>query len=467
MNRIIATVLVVSGLAITPQKAWAAQAAALAHGHLHSCALTTAGGVMCWGTNTYGQLGDGTTTTSNVPVAVAGLSSNVTRIATGMYHSCALLNNGTVQCWGNNSIGQMGTGMTSPSSPPVQVAGLSGVVAIGVGMSHSCAVLATGQVKCWGNGSDGQLGNSGGGSTIPVDALGVSGATALALGSNHTCALLSSRKLQCWGNNQHGQLGNGTFVGSRTRVDVPGLSDVAAVTAGRFHTCVRTTGATAKCWGLNSSGQLGIGSTTDTPTPAVVTNLSGVKQINSSSYSISTCAVTTDGAKCWGDNSDRQLSNGNNVSQTLPSAVVELAGAPSSIALGSLHGCAIVKGGVQCWGNNTYGQLGTGHFITTHFPQNTVGLFGSAPAITPMAISPVTSNTPVYTWKAVPGATSYNLRVNGMIKNYTAAEANCPDGVGLCTRTDTTLPSGSHSWQVQPVNSYGNGSWSALLQFIL
>ncbi|WP_338845539.1 hypothetical protein V8J88_17625 [Massilia sp. W12] len=467
MSRITAAILVISGIALTPQTASAAQATMLGAGHVNSCALTTAGGVLCWGANTYGQLGDGSRTDSNVPVAVTGLSSNVSSIATGLYHSCALLNNGAVQCWGYNGVGQMGIGKVSDYSPPVQVSNLSGVVAIGVGMYHSCAVLATGQVKCWGNGSDGQLGNGGGGSLIPVDVLGVSGAKSLALGSNHTCAALSNRKVQCWGNNQYGQLGNGTTTGSRTRVDVTGLTDATAITAGLFHTCVRTSAGTAKCWGMNSSGQLGNGATTNATSPVAVTGLSGVTQIHSSSYAAATCAVASGGAKCWGANDNYQLGNGNNVNQALPSAVTGLAGAASAIAIGTNHACAIVKGGVQCWGNNTYGQHGAGNLITPPFPQNTVNLFGSAPAVTPQAISPVTSNTPVYTWKAVPGATSYNLRINGMITNYTAAQANCPDGVGLCTRTDATLAPGSHSWQVQPVNSYGNGNWSALLQFTL
>ncbi len=147
----------------------------------------------------------------------------------------------------------------------------------------------------------------------------------------------------------------------------------------------------------------------------------------------------------------------------MPTVVAGLAGLASSIIIGIDYACARVSDGVQCWGNNIAGQYGSGNFVTTPFPQYTAALFVGAP----QALSPVTSITPVYTWKAVRRATGYNLRINGTSYSYSAAQVNCPDGVDLCTITGAALPPGTHFWQVQQMDSYGNGNWSALLQFTL
>src|SRR5208282_693602 len=214
---------------------------------LHTCALLSNGTVECWGYNSNGQLGNGTTTNSSTAVAVSGLSGAATAIAAGQDHTCALLSNGTVECWGYNSNGQLGNGTTTNSSTPVAVSGLSGATAIAAGELHTCVLLSGGTVECWGYNSNGQLGNgTTTDSSTPVTVSGLSGtATAIAAGELHTCVLLSGGTVECWGYNSNGQLGNGTTTDSSTPVTVSGLSGAAtAIAAGELHTCALLSGGT-------------------------------------------------------------------------------------------------------------------------------------------------------------------------------------------------------------------------------
>jgi alpha-tubulin suppressor-like RCC1 family protein len=214
----------------------------------HNCALLSGGHVKCWGFNLTGQLGNGTLAESFSPVPVGNIS-NATAITTGALHSCALLEGGTVACWGANSLGQLGApssencpGPTSPpfdipcATKPIAVAGLSGVVAISAGASHTCALLGDGSVMCWGSNQKGQLGsgNSTGPSTCisgpaatpipcattPVRVLGLTGVTAISAGGVHTCAVVADGSVRCWGYNVFGQLGDGTVADSAAPVAV-------------------------------------------------------------------------------------------------------------------------------------------------------------------------------------------------------------------------------------------------------
>lgn len=236
----------------------------VAAGGAFACARTSAPRLACWGYNTYGQLGNGSTTTSPTAVDVTGLSTGVLRVMASGYYSCALLASGEARCWGYNTYGQLGNGTTSASPTPVAVAGLSGILALALGNNHACALLSSGGVKCWGYNFYGQLGNGlTTNSTTPVDVMGLqSGVLAIAAGTSHTCALVMGGAVKCWGYNYYGQLGNGTTVNSPVPTDVQGLAmDAVSLTSGDNHACVRRQSGGMQCWGSNVYGQIGNGST--------------------------------------------------------------------------------------------------------------------------------------------------------------------------------------------------------------
>jgi alpha-tubulin suppressor-like RCC1 family protein len=248
-------------------------ATAIGAGWGHSLALLSNGKVMSWGKNELGQLGNGTTENSDVPIEVTGLGGEAKAIAAGDEFSLALLTNGKVMAWGGNNHGQLGNGTTVKSTVPVEVTGLSEEVkAIAAGQSHSLAALKGGTAVAWGEGDIGALGNGAEkNSATPVAVSGLTNVAAVAAGGNHSMALLEgSGKVMAWGRNALGELGDGSSTGpelcsnttpcAKTPVEASGVSGASSIAAGEEHSFALLSSGVLMAWGRNADGQLGTGS---------------------------------------------------------------------------------------------------------------------------------------------------------------------------------------------------------------
>ena len=288
------------------------------------------------GAPTSGQLGNGTTQPGNVPAVVPtgtiGMSRAIS-IAAGEAHTCAILANGSLTCWGSNASRQLATaGADQPD--PVLVAGVANVVAVATGDAHTCALIADGTVRCWGRGVEGQLGigSNIGDSVAPVVVPGLPNVVSIAAGANHTCALIVDGTARCWGSNVEGQIGDGTR-GANNNRNVPtavnGLTGAVGISAGANHTCAMTPGV-VRCWGDNLSGQLGNDTRNDSSLPVNVIRtffqgspipLKGMMLVSTGGQH--TCALDTNGGVlCWGRNDvDGQVGDGSNIDRLRPVSV--------------------------------------------------------------------------------------------------------------------------------------------------
>src|SRR6266542_2388187 len=330
----------------------------IAGGAQHTVVATPAGSVYTWGSNTSGQLGDGTTTAHKTPDVVSGLSG-VTAVAAGQSHTLVLKSDGTVWAWGANSYGQLGDQSTTQRTSPVQVYGVSSVVAIAAGDYHSVALTSSGSVYVWGRNINGQIGD---GTTTqsnqPVLVSTLSSITAVGAGGNHTLAVKSDGTAWAWGLNANGQLGDASTTQRTSPVQMSGITGASGVAGGYSHSLILKSDGTLRAVGNNSNGQLGDASTTQRTT-SVSTGLSSVTAIAAGQYS--SYARKSDGTVwAWGSNSGGQLGDGTTTQRTSPRQLSALSSV-SLIGAGAAHAIAATTTGVvSTWGDNTYGQLGDG-----------------------------------------------------------------------------------------------------------
>ena len=386
---------------------------AIAAGSEHNCAIVDNASVKCWGYNGAGQLGTENNTnmggSSRSMAALRSINLGTGRTATaidvGGYHSCAILDNASVKCWGFNSYGQLGIDNTThmgddtgemASLPSIDLGTGRTATVISGGLAHTCVILDNASVKCWGNNRNGQLGidntthmgkTSGSMAALPSINLGTGRtATAIAAGEYHSCALLDNASVKCWGYNSVGQLGtdNNTDMGdgSGEMAVLPSINlgtgrTATAIAAGGYHSCALLDNASVKCWGLNNFGQLGIDNSTNEPSlmsggevavlPVVKLGTGRTSTAIAGGF-YHTCALLDNASvKCWGLNNRGQLGIDNNTNMGNTSgSMAQLTGinlgtgrTATAIAAGNEHSCALLdNASVKCWGYNGAGQLG-------------------------------------------------------------------------------------------------------------
>ncbi len=473
-------------------------------GDAHTCALLDDGNVKCWGLNSSGQLGQGNTTTLGdgdgemlfLPTVDLGAGRTATAVAAGGSHTCALLDNGTVKCWGLNSSGQLGQGNTTTlgdqagemaALPAVNLGAGRTATAIAAGSAHTCALLDNGTVKCWGSGGSGRLGQD---STATLgDAAGEMAAlapvnlgagrtaTAITATLSHTCALLDNGTVKCWGSNSTGQLGqdsttnlgdNAGEMAALAPVNLGAGRTATAIDAGTFHTCALLDNATVKCWGGGNSGQTGQDTTAtlgDAPgemaaLPAINLGAGRTATSIAAGYEHS-CAVLDNGsAKCWGAGGIGQLGQDNtNLLGNAPgemaalgpinlgagrSATAITAGG-SDAAVGG-HTCALLDDDtMKCWGNNASGQLGLDSVAPRgHIPGSMAALpvvkLGVAPGPASLSVTMTADQAGVVAGQTI----DYHLTVTNTgvpgLTGLTIDDPNAPD----CEQAIPDLAVGDH-----------------------
>ncbi|MEK6705525.1 MAG: hypothetical protein AABZ06_07035 [Bdellovibrionota bacterium] len=378
----------------------------------HSCATVLQSGgsvvVKCWGSNTYGEVGNGVGVGAKAlsPVPVGNFpTGRIRSLSAGRDHTCAVVENATTQkgeawCWGNNTYGQLGNGLYADMNTPVKVTDTAGspfnsvdVKSIAAGGNFTCAVVdSAGYVYCWGQNDDSQLGINPGtpNSNKPLQILGLYGVSAISAGKGsnanseeqYACAIQNSGGVTCWGSTLFGRLGMGSNY-SYPSYDMPqtgidgngnGLTGVTSISVGVNHACAVASGS-AKCWGYNLNGQLGNGSSINTNSATPLSSLYNVKSI--SAGQLHTCAVVLDttNAKdrvmCWGSYTLDKLGVSPTVTLDQPIPVFATSldnfGNARSVEVGQNFSCGFVGSGLFCWGAkwgtgsaNYNGEIGNG-----------------------------------------------------------------------------------------------------------
>ena len=360
-------------------------ATSIAASYSHSCAVSEDKKVFCWGSNENGKLGIGKSKYdleySAVPLEVAGIA-DAAAVATGENHTCALHESGTVSCWGRNTSDQLGSLDSWRSTVPVQIDDIKDAVWIAAGEGHTCAVHLDGTISCWGYSRKGALGNRHAyedenfSTPTPVRVEGITDATAVTASSAYTCALHRAGTISCWGNNSYGQLGSGEtseeLEESAVPVQVAGITDAIAIASNQWHSCALRENGTIACWGDNDSGLLGSGHTREElEESAVPVQVAGITDATAIATGKShSCALRENGTiACWGSDNGLGLfgeieSDFQETDQIgtfpVPVQVTDITDAVA-IATGEEHSCALHQNGnISCWGYNLWGRLGNG-----------------------------------------------------------------------------------------------------------
>ncbi|NIM51520.1 MAG: hypothetical protein GTN62_11970 [Gemmatimonadales bacterium] len=354
-------------------------------GTAHTCGVKSGGAAYCWGSNDYGQLGNGTVGIDEpLPVLVSG-SHTFKTVSAGHLHTCGVTIAEDVYCWGRNANGQLGNSTITDAATPVAVSGALTFTSVNAGRFHTCAVASGGQAYCWGSNVSGKLGTTLASetctgvtcSTAPIAIEQALPFASVSAGDRHSCGVRTNGALYTWGGNGWGQLGDGTTTQSTVPVFL--ALGYRQASAGGLHSCASVVDAPAECWGQNTDGQLGSG----TPDSSAHTARDQVSIATPRFLTVSggrrhTCAVpqlflgpdsTAYGwIYCWGEGSDGQLGDGLATERVVPDTISGRR-LYQWVAAGFAHSCALTNDGlVYCWGRNGDGQLGDGTFTMSSLP---------------------------------------------------------------------------------------------------
>ncbi len=485
---------------------------AVSAGTLHTCAISTERRIRCWGFNSSGELGDGTTSSSSLGVDVGGRANDWIDLATGAEHNCARRESGDLYCWGDNRHGQIpspdvGEIVSTPVRIAPQVDAWSGAYALG--LNHTCAIDVSNRLWCLGGNGSGQLGRGTGSHFQPTRLAGewLDAAT----GDNLTCALDSKREAYCWGDSSYSALGDGTQRSRQvpTLIAEPGPWD--AVVAGgkaacvkrgtqrwcwganeymqlgipgsapnlylpkkiddghwpqgmRQHLCSVENGG-LWCWGTNLRGELGLGDLGPRALPTQVVNAVATWKLVGTGNN-HTCGSSTTGLYCWGRNDFHQVGDGAGVDQAYPKLVAN--GAVDSLSVGNDGACAVTAGIATCWGLGASGALGNGTFADEPTPHVVPGKWLSVVIANTHACGVATDRS-LWCW---------GENTDGKLGDGTRAPHNVPIQVGTDHDWDRAIPGREHScalkvdhglwcWGANPNGELGDAtSWSAELQLV-
>lgn len=377
----------------------------VASGSNHVCALTSTNEVYCWGANSAYQSFPSDSQTILNPSPVIDLK-NVLSIFAGGRHSCAILSDGFVKCWGENRSGQIGDGYqdSGPRLFPSYVHNLRNPVSLALGDSHTCALLADGKIRCWGSNTFGQLGDgSNVSSDIWVEVKSNIKFKAIDAGAFHTCALDEIGDVYCWGRNDSGQLGSGTTRNSNTPTVVLNLEGIRSISANFETSCAINTRGATWCWGNGTNSQLGNFDSQSKSIPVAVvdtaflrsvgnyTPVTNVKQI-STADSFSCLISGVDSVACWGKRYTTTAPNFVGQNQTSGTIL-----STSKISLGKDHACALRRdASIYCWGLDAFGEFGIGSAGTLFTTSPVPAGYWPAPPLEPKV--DVVNDVAVVTW---------------------------------------------------------------------
>lgn len=350
----------------TPAQAAIGPWSTVSAGVQHTCAINAAQNLYCWGDASRGQIGDGTSGdghTRGTPTRVGGVGVWAS-VSAGGQHTCGITEASNLYCWGRNDFGQVGDGTQDDRPTMKRVGGVGVWIAVSAGGFHTCGITEAKNLYCWGRNYNGEIGDgTSGNNRLALTRIGGAGVwSQVSLGDQSSCGITTADNLYCWGWNQEGQIGDGTKEDKHALTRIGGAGVWASIAPSTtYHTCGITLAKNLYCWGNNAAGQIGDGTTgTDRVVPTKVGGSGVWSAADGGIYH--SCGITSArNLYCWGNNSRGQIGDGTTRTFQLAMKRVGGSGVWARLATGSEHTCGITVGkNLYCWGHNQYGQIGDG-----------------------------------------------------------------------------------------------------------